>query len=43
MQPGEEFLYHGYGSPDEILFGTGESGNVSLNSFWQVKEERDAR
>jgi hypothetical protein len=25
------------------LFGTGESGNVSLNVFWQVKYERDAR
>jgi hypothetical protein len=45
MQPGEEFLCHGNGSSDEILFDidiidlfdTGESRNVSLNSFWQVK------
>jgi hypothetical protein len=46
MQLREEFLCHGNGSPDEIivdLFGTGELGNVSLNSVCQVKSERDAR
>jgi hypothetical protein len=25
------------------MFGAGESGNVSLNSLWQNKKERDAR
>jgi hypothetical protein len=40
------FLCHRNGTPEEIMsvcFGTGESGNVSINSFWQVKQERDAR
>jgi hypothetical protein len=40
MQPGEEFLQwrKRFTRRDTVdLFGTGESGNVSLNSFWQVK------
>jgi hypothetical protein len=26
-----------------LFVGTGESGNASLHSFWQVKSEQDAR
>jgi hypothetical protein len=38
LQSDEEFLCPGNGSLDEILsFGTEDSGNISLNSFWQVK------
>jgi hypothetical protein len=35
----KSFYSDGDGSPEDIvdLFGTGESGNVSLNSFWQVR------
>jgi hypothetical protein len=44
--PVRSFCSDGNGSPAEILcffFGTGESGNVSLNSFWQDKYEQGAR
>jgi hypothetical protein len=39
MQPGEELLCHGNGSPDEILsicLAQESREYVSLNSFWQV-------
>jgi hypothetical protein len=40
------FLCQGNSSPDGIMFlffCTRETGNMSLNSFWQVMLERDAR
>jgi hypothetical protein len=47
MKSGEEFLQ----LPETVqqmskrvtisFFGTGESGNIHLNSFWQVKLKQD--
>jgi hypothetical protein len=46
MRPGKEFIQWREQFPwrDGVdLFGTGDLVNVSLNSFWQVTWERDAR